>query len=154
MCAILDANVVGEVFGRELPPAGKAFFRRVSQGKIRLVIGGKLRCELASPRFAEWARQAVLAGSLVSFNDDKVNARTEELQASEIFESDDVHVIALAQISGARLLYSNDQDLHTDFKNRKWIADPRGKIYSTRDTKNVTPGHRLLLNNPDLCPSC
>ncbi len=151
MCAIIDANIAHEVFGTERPPAGDAFFNRVNQGGIRLVVGGKLRCELASREFQAWALQAQLAGTLLSFSDDRIQAREQELQASGPFKSNDVHILALAQISGARLLYSNDQNLHQDFKNSRWIAGPRGRIYSTLRTKELTPGHKRLLGQRNLC---
>ena len=54
-----------------------------------------------------------------------------ELQDAGACQSNDLHVLALAQVSGARLLYSNDLSLHQDFGNRDLISRPRGKIYST-----------------------
>ena len=38
MCAILDANVAGQVFGMDRPPAAKAFFDRIDSGRVRLLI--------------------------------------------------------------------------------------------------------------------
>ena len=64
----------------------------------------------------------------------------EKLLQEERCRSNDTHVIALAQISGARLLYSNDKDLHVDFKNKRLIDEPRGKIYSTNEDKGF---HKL-----------
>ena len=69
--------------------------------------------------------------------------------------SDDPHVIALARISGARLLCSNDKDLQQDFGTKNLIDRPRGKVYSTRDKqkyKEYQPNvHGKLLANRDLC---
>ena len=48
MCAILDANVAGQVFGTGRPPAGAKFFEWIDSGRGRLVIGGRLRRELES----------------------------------------------------------------------------------------------------------
>ena len=39
-----------------------------------------------------------------------------ELQDAGACQSNDLHVLALAQVSGARLLYSNDLSLHQDFE--------------------------------------
>jgi hypothetical protein len=47
-------------------------------------------------------------------------------------KSDDPHIIALAKVSGARLLCSKDQNLHTDFGNRVFIDKPRGNIYQNQ----------------------
>ena len=57
----------------------------------------------------------------------------------------------LAQVSGARLLFSNDVPLHRDFKNRDLVDVPRGKVYSTREDTSFTQRHRRLLNDPALC---
>ena len=39
MCAIVDANVVAEVFGCKRPEAGLKFFEWIDDGKARLVTG-------------------------------------------------------------------------------------------------------------------
>lgn len=46
MCAIVDASVMGEVFGPKPAPAGKVFFEWLNSGNGRLVVGGKLLLEL------------------------------------------------------------------------------------------------------------
>ena len=74
----------------------------------------------------------------------EVDARTEQIQNEGSCTSDDPHVIALAQVSRARLLYSNDGDLQKDFKNKRLIDQPRGKVYSTIKNKK-------LLGRKDLC---
>jgi len=53
--------------------------------------------------------------------------KTEQIRS--LCESDDPHVIALAQISGARILCSRDKNLHKDFTNSELVNDPRGRIY-------------------------
>ena len=58
---------------------------------------------------------------------------------------------ALAKISGARLLYSNDKDLHQDFKDKNLIDNPRGRVYSTLESKNFSVSHSRLLKKRDLC---
>ena len=75
----------------------------------------------------------------------------EKLLQEERCRSNDTHVIALAQISGARLLYSNDIALHEDFGNKRLIDKPRGKVYSTNRHKDFTNAHERLLNNRNLC---
>ncbi len=56
MCAILDANVLGEVFG-ESPSAAGGKFREWLTWRGKLVTGGKNGNELDSPRFRQWARR-------------------------------------------------------------------------------------------------
>jgi len=152
MCAILDANCLNEVFGDgNRPEAGKKFYEWLeSHGK--LVIGGKLKKELGkSRRFAMWNRQAILAGRVKSVNDISVIEKTEQLVTEKSCQSDDQHIIALAQLSKARLLYSKDTDLHKDFQDPILISKPRGKVYSTLKSADFSAVHRQLLENRNLC---
>ena len=153
MCAIVDANVASEVFGPNPSPAGDKFFSWINRGSRRLVAGGKLLEELetSSPGFREWASQAISSGTLRIVNEDEVGARAERIQTEGVCQSNDPHVLALAQVSGARLLYSNDQTLQRDFKNTKLIKNPRGNVYTTLRNKNVAPAHRRLLGRTDIC---
>ena len=152
MCAILDANVVGQVFGTDRPAAGQAFFRWIDSGPGRLVVGGRLRRELDRSRaFQAWRLQAALAGRITLLNDDAVEGRARALEQRNACRSDDPHVVAAAQLSGARLLYTNDAALQADFGDKALIDRPRGKVYSTRTHDDLTPAHRRLLANRSLC---
>lgn len=66
-------------------------------------------------------------------------------------QSNDIHIIALARVSGARLLFSNDTALHKDFRNKDLIDQPRGKVFSTLKSKQFTKAHKYLLENRNLC---
>ena len=152
MCSILDANVAHQVFGSNRPEAGEKFFQWLSTGKGRLISGGKLHKELnKTDGFRKWAVQASLAGRMRIENEHEVDTRTEHLKALGGYKSDDPHVLALAQVSDVRLLYTNDGDLQQDFGDKNLIDNPRGKVYSTRVNKNFTPPHKRLLNRTDLC---
>ena len=153
MCAIVDANVVHEVFGSNLPQAGERFFDWIEKGSQRFVAGGKQLDEIeqGSEAFRKWASEAIGAGKMRVINKVEVDARTREIENKGGYESDDPHVLALAQVSGARLLYSNDGDLQEDFGNKNLIDQPRGKVYSTQVNKNFQRAHRDLLNNRNLC---
>ena len=158
MCAIVDASVIGEVFGRarSRTPAAQKFFEWLNAGTGILVIGGKLRSELErSKAFRGWALTAIQTGKLVSINDDSVNTRAGQLREF-IRKQDDPHVIALAQISGARLLYSNDRGLIQHFKDEQFISCPQGSIYTTLTPESLPEGeftreHEDLLLRSDLC---
>ena len=154
MCAILDANVAGQVFGTDRPAAGQAFFEWIDSGRGRLVVGGKLRRELDGNRaFRDWRLQAGLAGRVKRLNDEAVDGRARQLKQDNACRSDDEHVVAVAQLGGARLLYSNDGALQDDFDDKKLIDHPRGKVYSTRRHEDLRPEHRRLLANRNLCGS-
>ena len=154
MCAIVDANVVGEMFGANRPPAGQEFSNWLRTGDGRLAVGGKLKNELynSSIRFKRWAREAIQSGRIRQVNDKIVEDRTLQLQRESECRSNDTHVLALAQVSVSRLLYSNDRDLQSDFKNRTLINNPPGKVYSTLRTKKFTRGRRTqLVTRMELC---
>ncbi len=152
MCAILDANVAGQVFGADRPAAGRAFFDWLNSDHGRLVIGGKVRRELDRNRaFRQWRMQAVLAGQITLLSDDAVDSKTRQLANEHVCHSDDEHVVAVAQLSGARLLYTNDRDLQRDFNDKALIDQPRGKVYSTRTRDDLSPTQRRLLANRNLC---
>lgn len=154
MCAILDVNVVHQVFGPNRPPAGEAFFKWLASGKGQLVAGGELLRELDGNRkFRTWRQQAVLAGRVRLCDADEVNEKTQTLKNEHSCRSNDQHILALAQVSGARLLYSNDDALQRDFKDKNLIDKPRGKVYSTLQNEDLQNSHRRLLGNRNLCRS-
>ena len=155
MCAILDTNDASEVFGCNRPPAGIGFFDWINTGNGHLVVGGRLLDELArgSRRFRTWAREAQLAGRMSVVNQGTVEARTQELRAAGTCTSDDQHIIAVAQVSRTRRLYSNDEHLRDDFTAKKLIDKPRGKVYSTRGDRDFSDTHKglLELKKSELC---
>ena len=152
MCAIVDANVAYQVFGDDRPAAGERFFDWLSSPRGQLVVGGKLRSELSRDRrFLKWFETAVRYGRARSVIDEAVDDRAGELHRQGICKSDDEHVLALALVSGARLLYTNDPALIDDFGNREIVAQPRGKVYTTARNDRVTDAHRRLLAARDLC---
>lgn len=153
MCAIIDNNVRHEVFGaREIQtPAGKFFLDWLDSGRGVLVVGGHLRRELGEyRRFEVWLETAVQFGRVRQVNDAQVDRETGTVSSQEI-SSDDPHVLALARISGARLLFTNDRDLQDDFRNRNIIGGTRGRIYTTLQSSDISRTHRNLLNRTDLC---
>lgn len=152
MCAIVDANAAAQVFGFGRPPAGKKFFNWINTGTGRMVVGGELLKELDKlERFRKWRLGARRSGHLRVVNRQVIEKRTADLRAEGSYRSTDPHVLALAQVSGARLLFSNDKGLHRDFKNKRLIDDPRGKVYSTIRTESFRPSHKRLLGRNDLC---
>ena len=157
MCAIVDANVANDVFGPGPCPSGEKFLYWIKKGSGRLVVGGELLEELESnsPGFRKWAAMAVNSAKMRIVNRGRVDARSEELRDGQTLKSDDPHVIALAQLSGARLLYTNDEDLQEDFRNRHLVNYQEGKVYSTEaennPNKEFTATHKKLLGRNDLC---
>ena len=149
MCVIIDASVVSQVFGERRTQAGSLLLKRIQQKQVRLAVAGKLTVELSkNENFKMWLDEARRSPHMLvkDISDDKVNNRASYLEKNHFCKSDDEHIIALAQISGARLLYSDDKNLRKDFKKEDLINNPQGKIYSK-------PNHIHLLSQKDLCKS-
>jgi hypothetical protein len=151
MCAILDNNVRHEVFGENPTEAGNFFLEWLDR-KGQLVVGGKLLQELQGyQRFEMWLRVASRLGRAIRIADETVDTEAESLRNDGICRSNDEHVLALARVSGARLLFTNDGYLQGDFKNPEIIDGVRGRVYTTQLSKDVRRAHRDLLNRNDLC---
>ena len=139
MCAILDANSAHDVFGlSRRSAAGKDFYAHLQRGGMELVVGGKVLQELrrASGEFREWFKEADRGGHrgrIRNVASEKVEAKQAVLERSRKLRSNDPHVIALAQVSGARLLYTKDRSLREDFGNGGIISNPRGRLYPVGD---------------------
>ncbi|WP_419941422.1 hypothetical protein [Candidatus Palauibacter sp.] len=154
MCAILDADVAGEVFGAKRTPAGRQFFEWLETPGARLVVGGKLYRELVrNVAFERWVVTALADGRARREPAPKVDERAAALEGNASLKSNDAHVIALADIGGARILYSVDGDLRDDFTNATLLSNPRGKLYPTGESPNADRHRHRLLGRTDLCPN-
>jgi hypothetical protein len=141
MCLIVDTNLAAVIFS--VPP-DKDFLPIIdwlmsSKKDGKLVVGGKLAHELsrvnAVRRFVKALQQAGRVRIIPSGS-----TEVEAEQINDLCESNDAHIIALARVSGARILCSHDEDLHKDFTNPSLIANPRGHIY-----QNSKHSHLLQL---------
>ncbi|MDE0058363.1 MAG: hypothetical protein OXI22_09895 [Defluviicoccus sp.] len=137
MCIIVDASVLGKFLaeppGADALPIHKWLTRR--RGKLVYSTGGKFAEEIVGK-----ARERLLV--YVRADMAVVEAREHELHEQEQalaadIRSNDPHVLALARVSGARLLYTEDGDLMTDFKDKRFVDRPRGKVYSRAANENL-----------------
>ena len=124
--------------------------------------GGRLFRELTqNPNFQRFFEARQQAGRAIRIPDTVVDAEEAELQSLET-RSNDKHVLALARVSGARLLFTNDGALKQDFTNPDIIGDIPGRIYTTdrgrrtrryaaQEITGVTRTHQDLLRRIDLC---
>lgn len=159
MCAIIDTNVFVEVFGDAPSPGGRMVFDWIRGGRGAVVVGGALLEELKGNQ-ASFKRFQALDALLQSagkptqvrlVDDAKVNAEQKRVDARGICRSGDAHIIALARISGARLLWTRDDYLQEDFQNKKLIDRPRGKLFPNRESANSQKVRNQLLANRELC---
>lgn len=147
MCLIIDTNVAGQVFDEEpiadLRPVTEWLLSKKHQA--RLALGGRLKEELFQIGRVRAALTSLFrAGRVKIISDGQIQQEEQALTQLGICASNDLHLLALARLSGARLLCSNDENLHADFKNHKIIATPRGRIYQSAD-------HKDLLFRRDMC---
>lgn len=93
----------------------------------KLYIGGTLKSELPL-KLRPWLDAGVRAGWIVNVPDGEVGRETACLLGHHVLESNDHHIVALARVSGARVLVSRDQALIRDFKDQRLISQPPGKV--------------------------
>ena len=150
MCVILDTNSVSEVLGQEKSTPGADFFNWIMKGGIKLVVGKTLLGELSrGSRFRNWYSNAFRTGKAVrisSKDDDEAEKRCKQLLQQGKCKSNDQHIIALAQISGARLLYTHDDKLKPDFKDFA-----KGRIYPLGESDNAKSKRRRIHQEKNLC---
>lgn len=97
--------------------------------QLQLVVGGKLRDEYTKVGYLKSILMELdRAGRVRIESDSQVAEEARELETLQIHLSNDLHVIALASISNARLLFTADDNLQKDFKNKE-LLDPPRKIY-------------------------
>ena len=137
MCIILDANMFGrfdDPNNEDLKPVHRWLSKQY--GKIVYSDTPTLRDEWkrGGSRLLERLRQD---GSLKLVSRSDVEARRESLAGR--IQSNDEHIVALALVAAAKVLVSNDQALHQDFKNLVG-----GSVYQTKS-------HAHLLGT-DTCP--
>ena len=153
-CAILDADCVGEVFGREKSEAGAEFLRWLLDGKLRLVSGGQAQEELRrNSEFRQWA--AARPPNLMVFSQRLIEPKKTELdnrkRTSGDVRSNDTHVLALALVSGSRLLYSRDKALRDDFEDASIVLGPWGQLYNEGAKDRLDDRHRQRLSGAHPC---
>ena len=154
MCGIIDVNVLGEALRGRPSEAGPRFVAWASSGGTKLVVSRAMLAEIDSYKFRLWFQQGMAANRVRRVPDESVDPLAEKLREEGGCRSDDEHIIALAQVSGARLLYGNDRALQQDFRDAALISRPRGKVYSTLNGKEFTKTHRSLLSRNVCAGGC
>ena len=131
MCIIVDANRLGAFLSdpasEDAAPIRDWLDRR--GGRIVYSTGGAFDNELGHLTRAK-LRTYAQAGKAQLVPAHRFAEDERSLRERTDLRSDDPHVLALARRTHVRLLYTGDQDLMADFKNRRLINHPRGKIYS------------------------
>ncbi len=131
MCMIVDANKLGSLLSdkptADVVPIHDWLNKR--SGKLVYSTDGGFADEAggrSAKRLAGYAR----AGRATVIPTEAFAEDERQLRNNKGLRSDDPHVLALARYSRARVLYTADADLIRDFKDKQFIAKPRGKVYS------------------------
>jgi hypothetical protein len=146
MClVIVDVNVAPRVLldanDRQYSLIHKALFAR-RRPYATLVYGGKLVDEYNK----NYSLRSVIialdrAGRTKAVPGHSVDTESERVAKSGHASSDDAHILGLARVSGARVLCSEDNPLRADFKNKRLIDKPRGRIYSRSGHSGLLSQH-------------
>ncbi len=136
MCVIVDTNKFAafcDLADEEANPLRKWVDEAGS-------IAYSTHSEFAVETTREWEEQIkmhVRRGSVKLVPPDTLSPEIELIKRSGYCRSDDWHILALARVAGARLLYTSDKNLTMDFKNKAIISGPRGKVYSSKNHKSL-----------------
>ena len=137
MCIIIDTNKIHEFLNEPPSDDTRPIHDWVAKksGSLIYTTYGQYGDELKTvqKRLLTYYR----SGKATHIGKEKIISEEAKLQVANEHISDDVHILALARASGARLLYTGDKNLMTDFKTKSIIDNPRGKIYSNAKQKNL-----------------
>ncbi len=131
---IVDANILGLFFqDKEFTPAYKA----IKEKRWMIAYGGTKQLGEYKKAITFLSLSVELGRSGRAIIEDSEEVDKQMTTVVKICKSNDPHIIALAKVSGARLLCSHDEALGSDFTNVKLIK-PRGKVY-----KDASHAHLL-----------
>ena len=142
MCVILDTNTFGKFKNptdEDMKPLWKWLDNR--NGKIVYANTKKFEDEWEKGGMSHLRDQMMRAGQLKLVSEG-VQEKADELEGE--IASNDEHIIALALITGVKVLVSyreGDGDLFADFKNRELVG---GRVYTRKS-------HEHMLTK-DTCP--
>ena len=128
---ILDANVAHE-FPANTPEA-RAIVQWV-RNRGKLATGGKNLQELILVgNIRTLILELLRAGRAFTSNNEVLLECERQIVLKKIL-SNDSHILALAKISGARVLHTKDHALIKDFTNSRLLSRPKGRCYLSAAT--------------------
>lgn len=138
MCIIVDTDRLGIFLSDPIAEDAVPIHEWLKKGAGKLVYStsGKFSAEVRGPskrRLAEHYR----AGRATAIPEREFHSDEQQLRKNSAVRSNDSHVLALAKYSGARILYTGDGKLMQDFKDKRLIDEPRGKIYSGKQNADL-----------------
>lgn len=136
MCIIVDTNRMMDYLSNpdneDVAPIHKWLNRKL--GFLVYSTEGRFANELQR-KARRLLQEQMRAGNAKLIPSNECREDEQSLQGNSAVKSDDYHILALARASNARILFTSDQDLVEDFKNKALIDKPRGKIYSGKQNE-------------------
>ena len=149
MCVIIDASCFGEVFGFPCHSKYRPVIDWISlpRGDGRVVYGGgKFAREIERSAAAKrWFAEMFRAGRAIRIPESIVDEEEARIRETELCESDDEHIVALARLSGSRVVCTEDRALWDDLRNSNLVR-PRARLYRSAE-------HARLLRHNNICRS-
>lgn len=134
MCIIVDANAANSLHADH--DAGAIILTWLLRGKGKLVVSQDNLRELFKTRIRETILALDRASRLCKADDAACNELRDKLVADGRLKSNDPHVVALVAVSGCDLVYTHDQPLHQDLKNKELIS--KGcSVFQTADHRHL-----------------
>ncbi len=145
MCVIVDASVVGLVFPNPHRAEYRPFWDWLEKRGGILVYGGRLATSGELKCATRLLVRLKQAGQAYECPKADVDREERVVKKMGLCKSNDPHVIALARVSGARVLCAEDHALEADFKNQFLVPTPKGKIYKKARDKILLGHNRICI---------
>lgn len=132
MCIVVDTNVAHKIISSSPDPEYQpVHIELFEKRRIKLALGGQLSEELLrSSVAASLLLQLERIGQAIVYSGDELGFSTDRIRKSGLCVSNDAHVLALVVRSGARVVCTEDRNLHRDLRNQR-IVGKRRSIYQT-----------------------
>jgi len=146
MCIIVDEDVAGSFVSDRDHQDNRPIHDWIDKCDGLIVYSqdliNKLQDAKALTRYSSYLAKRVQAGRAKFYGSEKLAPELKKLQALDVRAKDDLHILALARASGARVLYTEDQKLQSDFSeaDRGIITNPKGRVYKRSEHAHVL-GH-------------
>jgi hypothetical protein len=142
---IVDTNSIHKLFNSD--GVGSKIWELLKCRELQIPGGGtKYKEEILRSPLVAFFQELARSGIIKLYKDEEIDALEDRYKNHAEVTSDDEHVIAIADRSGCRLLFSADKALTSDFKNPKIINRPRGKVINSRY-------YAQIVNNAPACRS-
>ncbi len=137
MCVIIDTNKLSAFFDASDEASATLLKWVINGGSIVYATSGRYAEEIertnSMPRLIELSRHA----RLYAVPPDDLDDCVAELEKAGKCRSGDLHILALALASGARIFYTDDEDLRKDIRNPAILHERRGHVYSNKSHRHL-----------------